>query len=121
MIHRVERDQLRVWYLLANAVLQFRLNVAEENQSRVFRSIRKLRLKAGKDIQVRVERVRHIQIVFVTTEPTKCLSIRNALKVRSIDVVTREDLIFLRTEVAPHDADYSNIGKEARRNREVRR
>ena len=67
-----------------------------------------------------VERVRDVQIVFVTTKPSEGLAIGDSLQVSSVDVVTSEDLILLRTKVATNDADDSNVGKEARGDRKVR-
>src|SRR5207302_10225672 len=48
MIHRIKSHQFGIRKLFAHTSLQIRLNIAKKYQSRFSRSVRKLRLKAGK-------------------------------------------------------------------------
>ena len=85
---RSDADCSRILTQMQDA-LPGRLDVPEKNQPRTFRLRRKFRFKAGKNIQLRLERMRDIQVVFVAAVPAKCLAIRNAFEIGSVDVVAR--------------------------------
>src|SRR5581483_2735950 len=102
-IHRVESNQFRIRNLFANAALQIRLDVTEKNQTGILRAFGQLWLKTGKDIQMRVERMRNIQIVFVFPEPAKSFSVGNDFQIARIDLVSIKNRALLSAKVPADD------------------
>jgi hypothetical protein len=69
------------------------------------------RLKVSEDVQVGVERVSDVQIVLVTTAPTKRLAVFDSLDVARADAATIEN--FLLGEVAAYDGNDTDVGEKA--------
>ena len=94
-----------------SAALEIRLNVAEKQQSRLFRFSRDLGLKVCEDVQVRVERVGGVQVVIVTTSPAKRFAVFDALEIVRADAATLKH--FAVVEVAANHTDDTYICKKA--------
>jgi hypothetical protein len=120
VVHRVERDQLRARDLLAHLDLQVRLDVAEEDEARRPRRIGELRLEVGEDVELRVERVRGVEIEVVAPAPEEGAAGGDDFQIVRVDLVLAEDAELVSPEVAADDADDPHVREEARREREVR-
>ena len=118
-VHRVERDQFCVRHLLAHAALEIRLNVAEKQQSRIFRLVGDLWLEVGKDIQLGVERVSDVQVVVITTVPSETFC-RPAILSRSRVPMPRLSNTSLLGEITTDHTDDTDVRKEAGGDGEVR-
>ena len=97
---------------MPDSPLQIGLNVSQKNQARLFRAVGKLRLKTGEHIQMRVERVRDIQIVFIAAKPAKRLAVGNNFQIGCIDVVLSEHGPFFGAEIPADDGDDRDISKK---------
>ena len=87
------------------------MNVAEKQQSRTFRLVGYLWLKVGKDIQLSVERMSDIQIVFITTAPAEGLAVCDSFEVARADSAAVKN--FLLGEITADDANNTDVSKEA--------
>jgi hypothetical protein len=110
-IHRIERHEFRVGHLLSDTALQVGLNVAEEQQPRTFRVFRQFRLKVCEDVQVSVECLRDVQIVLVTTAPTKRLAVFDSLDVARVDSASLKNILL--GEVAAYNGNDTDFREEA--------
>ena len=96
------------------------MNITEKDQTRITRTLGKLRLKSSEHIQVGIEGVRDVEVVFILTEPTEGFAVRNNFQVRGIDIVLGKDAELFVAEIAAHHRDDAHVGKETRRDRKVR-
>ena len=67
---------------------------------------------------MRVERLGHIQVVFIATCPAKSLTVFDSFEIACDDSAAVKHLLI--GEITTDYADNTNVRKEARRDREVR-
>ena len=63
-----------------------------------------------------VQRVCHIQVIFVTAVPAKRFPVGNSLQITRINLMPDEHLLLFGAEISANDTDYADIRKKARRN-----
>jgi hypothetical protein len=117
-VHRVERDEFRAGHLFAHAALEIRLDVAEKQESRLFRLFRNLRLKFGEHVQVGKESVRDVQVVLVFAAPPERLAVLDSFEIVSADAARFKHVDV--GEITANNADDAHVSKEAGRNGKVR-
>jgi hypothetical protein len=75
-------------------------------------------LKIGEDVQVGVESLSDVQIVLVTTAPTKRLAVCDSFDVVRVDAATVKNVLL--GEVAAYDGNDTDSREEAGRDRKMR-
>ena len=105
----------------AHRLLKAGLDVAEEERGGLLRGVAELRLEVGEHVELRVERMRRVEVVVVPSAPEERAAARDPLDVCDVDPVVREDAKLLVAEVVADDPDHPDVGEEARSEREVRR
>src|SRR6185436_18480976 len=99
-------------HLFAHLALQLRLDVAEKDHPRALRLFGELRLEVCEDVELRVERVRSVEVEVVASAPEEGLALFDAFEVVRVDPALLEDPHLLRAEVAADDADDAHVRKE---------
>jgi hypothetical protein len=80
-----------------------------------------LRAEVGEDVELRVERVRGVEVEVVAPAPEEGSALGDALQVVRVDAALAEDRHLLLAEVAADDGDDPHVREEAGREREVGR
>ena len=92
---------------------------ARKSRSAVARRVRQLRREVAEHVQLRVERVRGVQIPLVLAAPEERLAAPDVLDVVGHDAVVAQHLVLRLAEVVAHRPDGAHLGEEARGEREM--
>src|SRR5262249_35077469 len=83
-VHRVARDELRLRDLRQHVQLQAGIDVAEEDERRAAEPFGDLRREVGKDTEVRLERLGHVEVMAIPPAPAE-RSAFGAVEARDVD------------------------------------
>ena len=111
IIHRIARDQIRVLCLVQDVQLQRRIDVAEEHQLGISKSVGQLRLESSEHSQPGIDRVAILQIVGILAFPTEALS-SDALYTGEVHASFGQTVEFFGRKVVPYHTDCLNRVKE---------
>src|SRR5207253_2470301 len=101
--------------------LQLRLRVGEEEDIGLALLLVQFRFERGEDIQLRLARLRDVEIEAVLTAPEETLLAWNALQSVEIDVPPFEDRRIFIGEIVADDRHEIHLGEERRRDGEISR
>ena len=94
--------------LLQQGDLQIGIDIGQENVLGIAQVLRNGGSEIGKDVQLRVQCLCHVEVVTVATGPEECLALYD-LQAAQIDVSGLEKVDMLRREIGAHNAHHAYL------------